>query len=574
MKPKHPKHERCGQSVDTWFAAAATSRAIMTMAPSTWRPVGLAPAEFAATFHISLNRRKPEALAAAVALVSDPRNISGRFRHYLSDDDIAALVQPISIIPVEEWLHSSGADVVRLASSSGQVLEVRANMSVVVALFGSTLSRYRSEDGFEVFRSSTLSPPNVPVPLRLRGLVEAVHGLFDLPHRPSTRPRMRLSREPLHQQGLGCQFKGDIVDPTVLQQQYRYPNTSLPYGRVSQGVAAFEDAQFDPNDVTAFEAYYQLPNVSLHVKGPNKGGFYGEAGLDTQYIVATGAGLPSWFLAREAFDMLAWCEMVLAMPEPPSVLSISWGGPESNYPEADQRAADQCFQRAALKGISVLAASGDEGTGRQSGPLGFGCKRFDPTWPASSPHVTAVGATYLTADWQGDHGEDSRRSEKTRGESGWSFSGGGYSAIFPRPPWQDAAVATYQNLTTLPPAKLFNESGRVTPDVSAVGTCFAVFGSHLPSGTPTGTLSGTSASTPAFAGLISRINNARVAAGKPTLGLLNPTLYQAGRVGTDITVGANKCRGCPAGFEAAPGFDAVTGLGTPLWPVLQKLLLA
>lgn len=328
----------------------------------------------------------------------------------------------------------------------------------------------------------------------------------------------------------------------------------------SQGVAAFEQAEFRPSDVADFQDFYSLPRVNFSVVGPDDGGYLGEASLDTQYITASAPGAPSYFLSQPEFDMLAWCERALNMSAPPSVLSVSWGAGESSYGAAHMLAADGCFQRAALAGITVLAASGDAGTGRQGGPLGFGCKKFDPTWPASSPHVTAVGGTYLTAG----------------AEHGWAGSGGGFSSIFPRPAYQDAAVRGYlAGGATLPSSSLFNASGRATPDVSALATCFTVFtgGYH-------GTLSGTSAATPTFAGLITRINGERRAAGKPTLGLLNPLLYAAaaradgtGPIGTDITDGNNKAPGCPTGFPAATGFDTVTGLGTPLWPVLRELLL-
>ena len=109
----------------------------------------------------------------------------------------------------------------------------------------------------------------------------------------------------------------------------------------------------------------------------------------------------------------------------------------------------------------------------------------------------------------------------------------------------------------------------MTPDVSALGTCYTVFSG----GAAVGTLSGTSAATPTFAGMVSRINDALVAAGKPTVGFINPTLYAAGgSVGTDITSGNNKKKACKAGFPAVVGFDAVTGLGTPLWNRLHSIL--
>ena len=86
---------------------------------------------------------------------------------------------------------------------------------------------------------------------------------------------------------------------------------------------------------------------------------------------------------------------------------------------------------------------------------------------------------------------------------------------------------------------------------------------------------GTSASSPTFAGLVSLLNEARLAAGKPEMGFLNPFLYANPAAFTDIVNGTNAHpRGqgmVPYGFAAARGWDPATGLGTPL---LDKLLAA
>ncbi|KAL1521607.1 hypothetical protein AB1Y20_021266 [Prymnesium parvum] len=489
------------------------------------------------TFTLVLSRKRPSALADAVAAVSSPA--SPRFRQYLSDDELAALLEPSGLREVEEWLarDAPSAAIARRAHGSGQVLEVRARAAEVSRLLGVSLARFG-----RLVRSAAQPAAPPPLPRRVATHVSAVLGIYHLPPPTPTRPTLRTASE--------CDFKGDVVDPDVLARQYGWTGAKAS-GRVSQGVAAFEDAEFMPSDVAAFEAAYHLPNVTFSVKGPNDGGYFGEASLDTQYIAASGAGVPSWFLSQEAFDLATWCEMVLTVRPLPTVWSISWGGGESEYPVAEQRAADDCFARAALKGVTVLAASGDDGTGSHGG--WFGCKAFDPTYPASCPHVTSVGATYLTSG----------------SETGWSYSGGGYSAVWPRPAWQDAAVAAYEARATMPPSSLYNSSGRVTPDVAALGTCYRVFSG----GAASGTLSGTSAATPTFAGMVSRVNDILVSGGKPTVGFINPILYRGGTsVGTDIVEGNNKKRACKAGFEATAGFDAVSGLGTPTWDRLFELL--
>jgi len=321
----------------------------------------------------------------------------------------------------------------------------------------------------------------------------------------------------------------------------------------SQGVAAFEDAQFLPADVAAFEKVYDLPSVVFGVNGPNDGGYYGEAGLDTQYIVSTGRGVPSWFLSQEQFDMLSFCELVLNMTKPPSVVSISWGSAESVYHVEHLTAATTCFQKMGVQGISIFVASGDGGTGKQ----GFWkCKKFDVQWPASCPYVTAVGGTQLQSGT----------------ENGWGGSGGGFSALFPRQSFQDKAVATYMRSASLPDSALYNASGRALPDVSALATNFKVYSG----GAAGSTLTGTSAACPTFAGMISVINDMLVAAGKPPVGFINPTLYAAAAAGNslgyDVTTGNNKAGGCPKGFDAAKGWDPVTGLGTPVFSKLKSVL--
>ena len=89
---------------------------------------------------------------------------------------------------------------------------------------------------------------------------------------------------------------------------------------------------------------------------------------------------------------------------------------------------------------------------------------------------------------------------------------------------------------------------------------------------------GTSASSPAFAGYVSLLNEARIKAGKPVLGFLNPFLYAHPDAFTDVTKGTNAIgRGTgpvPYGFEAAVGWDPATGLGTPLFDKLLQAALA
>lgn len=144
-------------------------------------------------------------------------------------------------------------------------------------------------------------------------------------------------------------------------------------------------------------------------------------------------------------------------------------------------------------------------------------------------------------------------------------SGGGFSNVAARPPYQDTAVKAYLAMTDkLPPAGDFNASSRGYPDVSALGHNYVIW-----AGSQATLVDGTSCSAPVFGGVIALANAARSAAGKKPLGFLNPALYALDASNfQDITLGNNKCTedGCNAkctGYTAAPGWDAATGFGTP-----------
>lgn len=210
----------------------------------------------------------------------------------------------------------------------------------------------------------------------------------------------------------------------------------------------------------------------------------------------------------------------------------------------------------------MFVASGDSGVYNR---LPFEHSKFHPSYPACLPAVTAVGATQLESDG----------SETT----GVSFSGGGFTPAnyFVRTlnsTWQNDAVTAYLNNpdVKLPPADLWDKTGRGLPDVSAVGVDFQVVADAEFQG-----VSGTSASTPVVAGIFALINNKLVDAGKPPLGFVNPFIYKNPAGFRDILKGYNDGGGISIfkkGFYAAKGWDPVTGLGTPNFEALAAAAMA
>jgi len=215
-----------------------------------------------------------------------------------------------------------------------------------------------------------------------------------------------------------------------------------------------------------------------------------------------------------------------------NVISISYGGSEADLPVSYQRRQCNEFMKLGLQGTSVVLASGDSGVagpagdGNADGCLGTG-EIFSPGFPSTCSYITTVGSTTLPASASVQNDAETATTRFP--------SGGGFSNIYATPDYQKTAVSNY--LTNNPPpypsytttddaaigagGGIYNRGGRGYPDVSAVGDNIVVFNKVAPT-----LIGGTSASAPIFASLLNRINEERIAAGKFTVGFVNPTLVR------------------------------------------------
>ena len=223
----------------------------------------------------------------------------------------------------------------------------------------------------------------------------------------------------------------------------------------------------------------------------------------------------------------------------PSVISISWGGPESAWTAQAMTAFDSAAQDAAALGVSICAASGDNGS---SDGVTDGANHVD--FPASSPNILACGGTSLLSS-NGNITSETVWNDGAQGGAG----GGGFSTQFSRPTYQANIKAS--------------GSGRGVPDVS--GNADPQTGYQVLVDGKSFVIGGTSAVAPLWSGLIALLNQKL---GTP-VGLLQPALYKlpvSSGAFHDITTGSN------GAFAAAPGWDAATGLGSPSGTNLLKAL--
>lgn len=253
---------------------------------------------------------------------------------------------------------------------------------------------------------------------------------------------------------------------------------------------------------------------------------------------------------------LVWLEYILSLPDPlPAVISTSYGCDEQTVPKDYAVQVCHAFAQLGARGVSVLFASGDSGVGSagtcQSND-GTNQTTFLPNFPSTCPYVTSVGGTSHFAP---------EVPVYRRRSSGLYTGGGGFSYYFDRPAYQTKAVSAYVSDSLVGDYAypgLYNPHGRAYPDIAGQSLNYTIYwnGTLRP-------VSGTSAATPAVAAVLALVNDALIAAGRPTLGFLNPFLYAYGhKAFNDVDQGSNY--GCGTkGFPAVEGWDAATGWGTP-----------
>jgi len=235
----------------------------------------------------------------------------------------------------------------------------------------------------------------------------------------------------------------------------------------------------------------------------------------------------------------------------PTVISISWGGPEPQWSAQSLTAMDQAFQDAAALGVTVTAAAGDNGSSddpqNSSGPA-------QVDYPASSPHALGCGGTTLV----GDLASGTIVSEVVWNEvaSQEGAGGGGISKAFPVASWQSPAAS---------PSVL---TGRGVPDVA--GNADPLSGYRIVVGGQQQPIGGTSAVAPLWAGLIARLAQAT---GKK-FGLLQPLIYPGATPGVDPAGFRDITQGNNGAYSAGPGWDPASGLGSPDGTALLNRLSA
>ncbi|KAF8514827.1 peptidase S8/S53 domain-containing protein [Hysterangium stoloniferum] len=558
------------------FALLLGSVAHETYHPSKeWVKQRPAPSDHEITLRISLAQPNFDILESHLYAVSDPD--SPRYGQHLSMDAVQELTapNPLALESLNGWLAGHGFDIHGLLRSpSSDWVKIKTTIQKAEDMLNTTYHVWKSNrTGNSLVRTTSWSLPDF-----LHEHVDLVHPttMFTggLQPRATTFP---LSDKipiitPLTDASPDVDPScNNTITPTCLLQLYNATQYTVQAADKGNQIAISSYLNQFANLADLQEFYANLVpaavNSSFDVVSINGGQNNqtlsragGEANLDTQYAfgltfptpatVFTTGGSPPFnpddnTPTNSNEPYMDWVDFLLTQKHLPQT-----SDDEQTVPSSFARSVCAKFAILGARGVTLTVSSGDGGVGDgDPNPATSDCltndgkneTKFIPAFPASCPFVTSVGGTVNVPERAVDR----------------FGSGGGFSNFFPRPAYQNAAVNGF-----------LKANGDTNKDVAAQGDNFVIFlrGRAV-------SIGGTSAASPTFAGIVALLNDARMAAGKPPLGFLNPLLYSKGmHAFNDITVGNNP--GCGTeGFSCRVGWDAVTGLGTPNFGLLKDIVL-
>jgi len=441
---------------------------------------------------------------------------------------------PADIAQVRSVLTGLGLTVTSVHTASRRV-KVAGTLGELTAAFGTSVRMVRSHGVIHRYREGALF-----VPQPLAGIVEAVLGLDD---RPQARAHFRPAAATA---ASGSYTPGQVAD------LYGFPSGTDGTG---QTVALVElGGGFITSDLTAYFGGLGIavPSVTaVSVDGAtNSPGQQAdlEVALDIDVLGAAAPGAKQLVYFAPNSDrgfVDAVADAAHASPAPVAI-SISWGQSEDQWTAQGRAALDGAIADASALGITVCVAAGDNGSSDGATDGSVHCD-----FPASSPNALACGGTRLVGSASGGISSETVWNDG----AGGGASGGGVSDAFPVPAWQqNAGVPVSAGGGTDGGG---GAPGRGVPDVA--GNADPQTGYQVLSGGQGTVVGGTSAVAPLWAALITRLAQAT----GTRFGLIQPALYACVSPGVAVTGFRDIVTGSNGAYNAAPGWDACTGLGSP-----------
>lgn len=528
-----------GATAVTAGVMRADAPAAKTVAPISL--VGPTNARSTIDFSLVLRLDRPR-LARYLLAVEDP--VSPEYHRFLSASQFGARfgLADDELGAVRAAARAGGLRVLGLRPQR-TALRVRGTVAEASRFLGTGFADYVDAGGIRFH--APMRPPTLP--LALAGTVVGAAGL-------DTRPLP-----------LGADIPGGRLGPKEVEAAYNLkPLHDKGFHGEGMTIAILSFDSFNPADVALFDRTFKLVGPAVERVAVNGGAQIGsgedEVNLDIDTIrgVAPKAQILNYEAPNQISNFAAIFDKIVADGRV-DIVSVSWGicATFLEQAPAERQAIEQSMAAAVARGISIFIASGDAGA--------YECQRADPedhrltvSFPSDSQYVISVGGTLLS----------SRNDGSYLAEAGWEDplsnggGGGGLSPVAAKPDWQKApGVDNAQS-----------NGKRQTPDVSAAADPDSGFAVAVRNDVTS--VGGTSAATPFWAGSMLLIQQYAKRQGVSKLGFVAPAFYRlATKLIGDRSPFHDVTRGGNRHYNAGPGWDYSTGLGSPdVWALAQALV--
>ena len=512
--------------------------------------------------HMMLQLRRPaeqeQALNTLITELHDPQ--SPNYQHWLTPSEIGAqfgLAQS-DIQAISNWLQQQGFTI-NSVYPNRMVIDYSGTAAQVRTAFRTDIHNFNVNG---VTRFANTNDPSIPA-----ALAPAVVGIASLNDFPPKR-LMRLQHPEYSNGGFVCgvgsMFPCNLLTPPDLATIYNF-NPVFTAGKAGQGqtIALIEDTNlFTNNDWITFRSTFGIPvssypTASLTTVNPGNcanttNGDDGEAILDAEYASAAAPGAA--IVIVSCTNLLLAIQLVVSAPNPPAIMSISYGECEASLGSANAQAFSTAYQTGVAGGMSIFVSSGDGGAA--------GCDNHD-TAEAASFGIAANGfasTVYNVAVGGTDFGDNSLRVNSTYWNPTNSATFGSAKSYIPEIAWNDSCgsqlFATFLGFaTTYGSAGLCNSTTASSDGLLEIGA-----GSGAPS---------TIWTKPSWQGSL---------LGNPADGrrdLPDVSLFSGGNWGhfylfcwSDTVNGGAPCTGDPINWSGAAG----TSFASPIWAGIQALI--
>jgi subtilase family serine protease len=508
-------------------------------------------------------RRTPEQRAALDRWLEELQNPSSPDYHkWLTPEEFGERfgASTDNLNRAADWLRSEGFTVEATAHGRSWI-DFSGTVATVQNTFHTEIHNYQT--GTKTHFAPTDTPA---IPPEFETLVGGIRGLDDFYFEPSRR------LEPMFTASDGTH----ALAPGDLARIYNFTHGPTGAGLT---IAIAGESALNLADIRQFRSTFQLPpnDPQTLLAGD-------DPGIDARALLEADADI-EWagavahdakIVYAYATDAMVASQTVIDQNLAP-ILVFSFGNCESHISQSDASSIRELAQQANAQGITWIASSGDAGAAACDQGSYPATQGLSVSFPASLPEVTAVGGTEFNeqnSGWCGQNPSDLSSVcdylpeiawNDTSPASGLRASGGGASALYPKPSWQTGLGVP-------------NDGARDVPDLA-----FTASPAHDPyiviSGGKIYGIGGTSLSAPVFAGAMALAEQGQSdnSGGSSGFGNINPSLYALANqpfpdlVFHDITTGNNlvpcavgtkDCANGSLGYSAGPGYDLVTGLGS------------